>query len=197
MRLLSFCGAVGAVIALLGGGSRCQAAMIQGSLPLAGFVVTQNGGNLGSSTVVSAALTLTSSTGTQDYAPIPIATNFGPNTVDVNNLTAFTLSNATFGTFTTTSGVILLHNTSFLNVFLVGVYSPGPGLAAGLTPGPTSARISINQSGASLSEAITLSSPPEDLMVTPEPTSVVLAGIGLSCLGAFTFRRRSQPHLAA
>jgi len=163
------------------------AQLLNGSLPLAGIVVTQNGADLLASTSVSDAFAITSGFGATDYAPIPLGTTYGTTTLDFTNFTTFSLSNATFGSFATTSGSFITHHADFVDVLLLGVYSPGPGLP-GFVPTPASLRISINQSGASLSEAITLNSPP---LGVPEPGTYAF-GVTSALGGLLMLRRRKM-----
>jgi hypothetical protein len=180
--------ALAAAALALAGAPKANAQLLSGSLPLAGIVVGQNSGSLGTSTQITSAFAITSGFGTTDYAPIPLGTAYATTTLDLTNFTTFSLSDATYGTFTTTSGVIVQQTANFLDVFILGTYTPGPGLP-GFIATPASLRISVNQSGASLSEAITLVSPP--LTLVPEPsTYAMLATSGIG--GLMMLRRRKK-----
>jgi hypothetical protein len=168
--------------ALLFAHSEAKAAQLNGSLALAGFGVSENGPTVGTSTQFTASFYATSGAGFGDYAPIPLLTSFGSATLDLASFATFALSNATYGSFATTSGSVVQHNANFLDVLLLGVYSPGPGLP-GFDPTPASLRISINQSGESIAAAATLNSPP-----VPEPGTLLLLGSGL--VGLVVSRRR-------
>jgi hypothetical protein len=174
--------------------SQAHAQVLVGSLPLAGNSVTQDGTTLATSTEVTAAFAGTSGPGVGDYAPIPSspATDYFTlplllATPESNNPV---ISNPLWGAFTASTFTIVTHTATNYDVELFGVYTPGPSLIA--ADGPRVAtdgelRVSINQSGTSLSEAITLSTPPADV---PEPGSVaMLASVGI--MGAsFLVRRR-------
>lgn len=179
------------VVALMAMGTSAQAAEIDGSLSLSGLGVTQNAATLDVSTLISALDTIVASPGLGDYSPVPLLTSFGPNSLDLSSLTGnsidniagFSLSNATYGSFAATSGTIVNRNKSFLDVFVLGVFTPAAGLP-GLEPTATSLRISYNQSGDSVSQAITLNSPPVQI---PEPAGLAL--LGIAALGVVRYRR--------
>lgn len=168
-----------------------QAAALSGSLPLAGFLVSQNSTDLLLSTTVSSVFTFTSGLGIGDYSPIPVATDFGPTLLDFSStaaMTGFTMSNAGYGTWTTTSGAFAPgHTASFLQVLLHGTFTPSGALSS-FDPTPATLRISVNLSGGSLAEAITLDSTKHDV---PEPGSIaMLVGMGVS--GGFLALRRRR-----
>jgi hypothetical protein len=182
-----------AVAAILSQATSVHAGGIIGSLSLAGFTVTENGTDLSNSTTITASFAATTDQGKGDYSPIGVLTNFGgPIVLDLKNSTLSTLSNATFGSFTASSVTIVSQSASFLDVYVVGTYTPGSGLAAGLSPTPSSLNIAITQGGASISEALTLSSPVVSGAAIPEPPSVImgLASV-VGCGLFFGLRRRS------
>jgi len=184
-----------AVAAILSQATSVQAGGIIGTLPLAGFTVTEDGTNLGNSTTITASFAATTGPGAGDYSAVPVLTNFsGPVVLDLKNLTLSTMSNATYGSFTASTVTIVSQSASFLDVYVVGTYTPGSGLTAGLTPTPSSLNIAITQAGASISEALTLSSPvsPVSIGAVPEPPSVImgLASV-VGCGLFFGLRRRS------
>lgn len=162
-----------------------SAATINGSLSLNPSNLQQNGADLSVSTMLTADFVATLAAGIGDYSIVPAFTTFANSNLDLTNLASFTFTNGTYGTFTSSGGVILQQNTNFLDVFLLGTYSGLPGF----DPTGSSLRISVNQSGASLSGAITLNSPALQL---PEPTTMTMLGsslIGLAMLGRKLARR--------
>jgi hypothetical protein len=52
--------------------------MLDGSFPLSGIIVSQNGANLSVSTLISATDTLVLGPGLGDYAPVALLSSFGP-----------------------------------------------------------------------------------------------------------------------
>jgi hypothetical protein len=165
-----------------------QANAIHGSLPFAGFTVSQNGADLSVSTILSDTASLTSGPGFFDYAVVPMMTDFGPFSLDLTNIATgggLSLANATFGSFVATTGTIVTQLSSFLDVELFGTYTPGPGMP-GVSPGPTELRLGFTQSGVAVSVSGTLTSPPADV---PEPGTLALLGSGVIGLAAVLRRK--------
>jgi hypothetical protein len=164
-----------------------QADTIVGSLPLSSAGVSSTSTNLSApGVVVSATDSVVLTLGTGDLNTVPLLESFGPTTLDTNDLLSFTFSNATYGTFTTTSGVIITQNTGFLNVYLLGTFS-----APGFDDSPASVQVTYTSSaGGSVSGGFTLNAPPSPIV--PEPASIAMAGIGLATVGLVrTLRKRT------
>jgi hypothetical protein len=192
LRTLTIVFALGAILIAA---SVSQATPIAGSIPLNPGGLTQNGPDLSASTIISATTLTTASVGTGDYAFIPLGTSFGLATLNYTSnatLSMFAFSNPVFGTFAAASDpqdAVLQKTPNFLDVFIVGIFTPGNAAGwAGKDPSLTGLRISVNQSGTSISAAITLNSPPIPPSV-PEPSTMALTGSSLVGVGLILRRR--------
>lgn len=183
----------------LAAGMAGHASMIVGSFPLNGGGLTQDGANLGVSTMVSATLLTNLGAGAGDYAFIPASTDFGGATLDYSStaaLAGFSFSSPLWGTFTAQANpanAIVQKTANFLDVFIVGTFTPGTSAGwTGKDPTESSLRFSINQSGASISEAITLNSPALPPPGVPEPGTMVLYGSALVAVSLLSKRRLAR-----
>ena len=170
-----------ALFILLLAASAVGATAISGSMPLVFLQLTQNGPNLLASTDFTAASTETSGAGTGDFLVVPLLTLFGPINLLKTMVTTgggFAISNAAFGTFQATSGQIVFQSTNFLNIELEGEFDPS-GLLGGFDPTTMIGHITLNQTGSSISGAMSLAS-------IPEPSSLALCGSGLLFLAGWT-----------
>ena len=173
-------------------GNNSYAISINGSLGLAGVSpALNNGSNLGNTTSVSSIQTIVTDfpNGFDDYSVVPFAALFGPTTVDLTNLSSFSISNPAFGSFTAASGTIVTQLVNFLDVLYLGTFTPAnSGPLSTFDPTASSLRVSINQSGSALAEAITLTSTPT---AVPEPSTWLLLTTGTLLLG-YGWRRQYQ-----
>src|SRR5215471_9597879 len=186
--------ALSIMVIILATSSISHAVPISGSLPLVGLTVSQNETNLSTSTMISADLTVVSSPGAGDFSPIPAITSYDPSTLDLTSLGTFTMSNLNYGSFVSQSAdsFIVSQTADFLDVFLKGTYTPGPSLSPSLTANNgASLRFSVNQSGSSISEAITLDAPPARVD-TPEPSAWIRLSTGTLVLFGYGLRRQYQ-----
>jgi uncharacterized membrane protein YphA (DoxX/SURF4 family) len=176
-----------------------KAMQLQGSLALAGFNVHSDKPNLAPlNQKITSSFLLTSNTGTGAFAYIPLLTIFTATTLDLANLTTFSFSNATWGAFVANqpsfANQVLQHTTNFLDILLDGTFTPGPGFLVHhpYDPSEETVRLSFNQSGSgrtrSISEAITLDSPPQ----VPEPGTLLLLGSGMAGLVLASRRKNRQ-----
>jgi len=175
-----------------------QANPIIGSLPLNGGGLTQNGADLSVSTMISSTSLVNLSLGSGDYAFIPLLTNFGAATLDYTSnatLANFSFSSPVWGSFVGSvnpANQIVQKTAEFLDVFIIGTFTPGSNAGwAGKDPTQSSLRFSINQSGSSISEAITLNSPalPPPGGGVPEPATAALIGSALIAVGLISKKR--------
>lgn len=178
-----------------------NAGMITGSIPLTGFGATQTATDLSflANTISTTNVTL-AGVPVGDYSVV--VTNYGtPTTLNVTNVNGgggggFTFGNALNGTFVATSGVITTRTSSNLDIFLLGTYTPGTAFSAAgcnvCAVTGTLAHLSINQSGSSISEAITLTSPASTLPGAPEPATMGLLGSALVVLGVIGRKRLAR-----
>ena len=185
--------AVAAMI-LAGSATKSHATYINGSMALTGLGVSQNAADLSLSTTISMAGLIASNQGLGDYSGVGIGTslNTGSLTLDLTNLSAFTFSTPTWGTFVANGAgnQILNQSTNFLDVYLRGTFTPGTDASlSGFQATDTSFRMSFNQSGGSLSSGFTLSSPAVNV---PEPSTFILAGQAMLVLGYVARRRKNR-----
>jgi hypothetical protein len=191
VRLTKFAGVVFTMVLMIAATGVMHASAIVGSMSFVGVGVTQNGANLSVSTVLSDTSNLTTG-GLGDYSGIPLFTNYGPFTLDLTTLATgggFSLTNATYGTFAAATGSLVSRTANFLNVDLIGTYTPGPGMPVGVTAGPTELSISFTQRGNSISVSETIVSPPTSV---PEPGTLALFGSGIIGVAAI-LRRKINP----
>jgi hypothetical protein len=168
------------------------ASPIKGSASIGAASATLTGGaNLLSATSVSSNLEFIGA-GLLDYAAIAAFTPITDTTLDLNNISAYTWTSPV-GTWTTSAYTIITRTTHNLDLFLTGVFTPA-GVLSGYGASPASERLSLNQSGDSISWAGTLNSPPLDNpgAPVPEPGTMMLLGSGLFGLVVYGKRRKNQ-----
>lgn len=176
-----------------------NAAGLNGSFAFTGLSATINGTNLSNTTIFTFSNFLATSNGTGNFTGVLGGSTFftGPNAptqtgiLNVSSpaaMAGFSITNANFGTFVasnTAFNMILSQNANFMDVQLVGVFTPS-GTLSGFDPTPADVRVSFNFSGSSVSSAFTLTTPTP----IPEPSTYALGAIGTLVMGAVARRKR-------
>ena len=162
---------------------------INGNLP----AVSPTSG-LDGATSFSIASMSTNGNATGGFSGLPVGTLFTGGTFTLGSATGFSLSNATYGTFTQTTAAVIqaigknaAGVTTSESFFLLGSYAGG---AVGATPVAAGFTVSFTQTGGpgtSISASGTVDIPP---FAVPEPASMTMLGLGLVTLGGFGLRRR-------
>lgn len=194
MRKLALSLAVASAVVLLLG-AVASADAVHGSLSFVFVNATQNGTDLSTSTFLVATNSLTEAGGTGDFAGVPALTSFGPMTLNEATITTgggFFVSNLVWGNFTADGASVITRTPTFLNIDMLGTFTPGPGLGDDFTPTPAVAHVTFDETGPALSGAFTLETP--EAAPTPEgPSGILLLTGGALVAGAY--RLRSGPAL--
>ena len=117
----------------------------------------------------------------------------GAVSFDITNPTSLAFGNATFGFFNSTSITEISNTLGQVSFYVLGDMTGGS-YTGTLTPNPAPASFTISftqtpfNTGA-ISDSGTLSIPPASAI--PEPSSMVLVGLGVASLGALRYRRKS------
>jgi hypothetical protein len=174
-----------AVLAIAALSAMTASADTIGSLVIGTTGATIDGTNLADSNVFTPTAIFTG-TGLGDFAGIPLLTGITGGVLDLNDLGGYTVTFGAYGTFTAqlTGSSVVSQTSDFLDVFLLGNYT-GDGVNI-TSSGPASLRISMTQSGQSVSYSGTLEAPPA---AVPEPSTYAL--IGGSLAGLALLRRRA------
>ncbi|MFO0890161.1 MAG: PEP-CTERM sorting domain-containing protein [Isosphaeraceae bacterium] len=180
-------------ILCLASGISANAATLEGTMAFqlqSGSQITVDPDGADLNSIVSVTFGLVEVNGTTgDYTGVPDGTSFGgPITFILAQAgTGFgigsDLSNAGYGTFTATGpGNIEVQNANSLTLYLEGDFDPADGGPLGaFETTKSSIRVTIVKNGESYSGGFVLSSPPTGTV--PEPSSIVLAGLGMAGLG--------------
>ncbi|MFO0887878.1 MAG: hypothetical protein U0790_01900 [Isosphaeraceae bacterium] len=163
----------------LAAGYSAQAAGISGTQALAA-VVNSPYGDVQTQASFTLNPTLVFGASTGDFVGYPQPDSLGLVTITRASLDSFTFGNATFGTFTTNPGqAIEIASPDGTATFKFGgLFTPGSAFT-GLDPAAAEVLVNLTQVGGHFT-AISFSG---TLSIVPEPSSAVLAGIGLASLG--------------
>ena len=155
------------------------------TLPLGALDATANGGDLSTTTMITATEFYTTGPGTNLYAGIPNFTPFtaasGDIVLNLTNLSLTTFTNATYGSFVTNSVKIESQTASYLNVYILGTFG---GASSSLD-------LTVTDNSGTIAVAAVLSTPPAPPPI-PEPASIILGMTGLVGCGLFVARQRSK-----
>jgi hypothetical protein len=174
-----------AVLAIAALSAMTASADTIGSLVIGTAGATIDGTNLADSDVFTPTLIFTGA-GLGDFVGVPLLTPITGGVIDLTGNTPFTLTFGAYGSFAGTSGTVVSQTSDFLDVFILGTYT-GDGVNI-TSSGPASVRISLTQSGQSVSYSGTLEAPPA---AVPEPSTYALIGGSLAGL-AFLRRRAAR-----
>ena|SRR5688572_2492697 len=170
----------GALLALLilSTGGKALAVPITGTLDASVLdPARMNGTDLASTTLVIGSDILTTG-GDDDFSLVPNNTSLGPFTLDTTNFSAFTFTNALFGSFSPSSGLVTTQTAALLTVELLGTFTPA-GLF--LIFDPTNARMDVtviccSAEGGALDATVRLTA--LGPVQVPEPAVLTLLAIG-------------------
>ncbi|MCP4376018.1 MAG: PEP-CTERM sorting domain-containing protein [bacterium] len=173
------------VFALAGGTAQAGITQIEGSINVGGYWATQNAADLATSTIFTpyapTAGTLYMANGLDHFSTVPDLTIATAGALDTTDGTAWGFT-STEGDWTTTTFSIVSSTTNYLELLLTGTFTPnGTGTLAGYAANGGDMRISLTQSGTSVSWGGTMN-------MTPEPMTMSLLGLGSLAL----IRRRRR-----
>ena len=154
---------------------------------------TVGGGNIDTATVFNIGNLFTTGSATGVFAGLANQT-LGPVSFDTTNPTSLTFGNSTMGTFTSTSITQIANVTGQVSYYIAGNFVGGS-YTGTLTPNPAPASFQINFSqvggpGTAITDSSTLSIPPSPNSV-PEPSSIMLVGLGVVSMGVVARRKKA------
>ena len=152
-----------------------------------------NTGNINTATQFTIGSLITNSNSTGIFAGMPTE-SFGAVSFDTTNPTSLSFGNATFGTFSSTSITQTSNTAGSVSFNILGNFVGGS-YTGTLTPNPAPASftISFTQTPAgtgAISDSSSLSIPPVASSV-PEPSSIMLVGLGVVSMGVVARRKKA------
>ncbi len=152
------------------------------------------GGNINTATQFTVGSLITNSASTGVFSGIPTQ-SFGSVSFDTTVGSSLSFGNSTFGSFQSTSITQISNSAGQVSFYILGSFSGGSytGTLTPTDPAPASFTISFTQTPAgsgAISDSATLSIPPAPSGV-PEPSSIVLVGLGLASVGAVARRKKA------
>lgn len=161
-----------------------DAAPLDGSITFNAFGTLIDGTNLANSTLftpVAAVIPgVTAGLSSGDYSLIPLGTSGTGGVIDTTNLSSFVVTFPGYGYFTASVGLILSQSANFFDAYFQGNFVPDPvGALSAFDISPTSVRVSLNKSSASVGYTSSMASPPVPPQEIPEPGTYLMLGAGL------------------
>ncbi len=151
------------------------------------------GGNINTATQFTVGSLITNSSSTGVFAGIPTQ-SFGSVSFDTTVGSSLSFGNSTFGNFASTSITEISNSAGQVSFYVLGNFTGGSYTGTlSPNPAPASFTVSFTQTPAgtgAISDSSTLSIPPVPSGV-PEPSSIVLVGLGLASVGVVARRKKA------
>ena len=151
------------------------------------------GGNINTATQFTVGSLITNSASTGVFSGIPTQ-SFGSVSFDTTVGSSLSFGNSTFGNFASTSITEISNSAGQVSFYVLGNFTGGSYTGTlSPNPAPASFTVSFTQTPAgtgAISDSSTLSIPPVPSGV-PEPSSIVLVGLGLASVGVVARRKKA------
>jgi hypothetical protein len=158
---------------------------------------TVDTGNIDTATVFNVEAMFSTTANVGFFAGFPSSTNFGPVSFNITSGTSLSFSTPNFGSFASSSITEDVSGPGFRTFIAFGNYTSGAFFSTPLSPNPAPAsfRIAFTQSPVgtgAISDSATLAIPP-----VPEPSTLMLACVGIAGGLAVEQNRRASRRRAA